>query len=231
MSTEAELEEAASSVKAMVREELEKSTAALEEGINNKLEAAITKALKAQATDIAKRKRSAEIDFQKTGCKKRFKANEEIHEELEDAMTALDNGNLEDAKEKLTAGTKLLTKQQKLIRIADREDDGWEVVKHYDDDDLADDSDDEKLLKKARKAAAETKKKAKDLQQRKNSRSRFRGGSYSGYRGGYGGRGSDNYNDRRPYEYYRPSSTKVCWSCGRSGHIQSECRQRRPERR
>ena len=56
------------------------------------------------------------------------------------------------------------TKQQKLIRIADKEEHGWEVVKHYLSDELTSISRDDKALSKARKEAlaSVTKRKAKD---------------------------------------------------------------------
>ena len=44
---------------------------------------------------------------------------------------------IERCKEQLTEGNKIILKQQKLLRIADREEDGWEVVKSYLSDDLA----------------------------------------------------------------------------------------------
>ena len=50
----------------------------------------------------------------------------------------------------------IVKKQQKLIRIADREDNGWEVVKHYLSDELADNADDEKAIAKARKEAIDS---------------------------------------------------------------------------
>ena len=46
---------------------------------------------------------------------------------------------------------KIILKQQQLLRIADREEDLWEVVKCYLSGDLASDSDDEKQLSRARR--------------------------------------------------------------------------------
>ena len=63
--------------------------------------------------------------------------------------------------EKLKEGKTLILKQQKLIRMADREEDGWEVVRFYLSHDLASDSDDEKQLSKDRRRAACNKKKRK----------------------------------------------------------------------
>ena len=63
--------------------------------------------------------------------------------------------------EKLKEGKTLILKQQKLIRMADREEDGLEVVGFYLSHDLASDSDDEKQLSKDRRRAACNKKKRK----------------------------------------------------------------------
>ena len=57
------------------------------------------------------------------------------------------------AKSKLQAGKAIIAKQQKLIRIADREENSREVVKHYMSDELASDSEGEKAISKARKEA------------------------------------------------------------------------------
>ena len=46
-----------------------------------------------------------------------------------------------------------------MLRITDREEDGWQVVKCYLSDDLASDSEEEKQLSRARREAAVNKKK------------------------------------------------------------------------
>ena len=48
----------------------------------------------------------------------------------------------------------LLRKRQKLIKIADKSRDGWQVVAEYESDELASGSEDEKRLKKARETAS-----------------------------------------------------------------------------
>ena len=74
-------------------------------------------------------------------------------------MNAIEKGHIERCQERRKEGKALILIQQKLIRIADREEDGWEVVKCYLSDDLASDSEDEKQLNKARREAASNKKK------------------------------------------------------------------------
>ena len=51
--------------------------------------------------------------------------------------------------ESLKEGDKLITARQKLIRIADTSEYGWNTVAEYEEDKLADSSDDEKRLYRA----------------------------------------------------------------------------------
>ena len=67
----------------------------------------------------------------------------------------------------------IVLKQKKLLRIADREEDGWEVVKCYLSDDLASDSEDEKQLSRACRQAAANKKKREENKQ-KDKKKQFR---------------------------------------------------------
>ena len=55
-------------------------------------------------------------------------------------------------------GKRIIKKCQKLIKIADKNKDGWLVVQEYESNNLASDSEDEKKIRKA-KAAAEKKQK------------------------------------------------------------------------
>ena len=75
-------------------------------------------------------------------------------EKINEAISATEKGTIERCQEKLAEGKKIILKQQKLLRIADREVDGWEVIKS---DDLTSDSEDEKQLFRARREAAANK--------------------------------------------------------------------------
>ena len=57
-------------------------------------------------------------------------------------------------KEHTQEARQLIQKRHKLIKIADKSKDGWEVVAEYGSDESASGSEDEKRLKKARKAAS-----------------------------------------------------------------------------
>ena len=80
-----------------------------------------------------------EPDFKSSGNQLRYEANGDILQTVEEAIKAIDNKELDVAKAELEKGKCIVTKQQKLIRIAHREDNGWEVDKHYLSDELASD--------------------------------------------------------------------------------------------
>ena len=69
-----------------------------------------------------------------------YKANNNILQKIDDAIIFIEKEHIERCQEKLKEGKAFILKQQKLIRIVDR--DGWEVVKCYLSDDLASDSED-----------------------------------------------------------------------------------------
>jgi hypothetical protein len=187
------------------------------------LPAAMASAIPDHSSDIRsmKRKLTGLPDLQGKGNKKRYQDNEDIMVKIEDATEAIGESNLVAAGEALAEGKRLLDRQQKLIRIADREEDGWAVVQHYENDALADDSDDEKAIARARREAASAKKR------KAATRSRFRGNRFS-RRPSY----NPNPNPRRfgPSRYHQgyrglfPSwRTSVCYNCNEVGHFQSHC--------
>uniref|UniRef100_A0A1X7UKC3 Uncharacterized protein n=1 Tax=Amphimedon queenslandica TaxID=400682 RepID=A0A1X7UKC3_AMPQE len=57
------------------------------------------------------------------------------------------------AKKAVQEGTELIAYRQKLIRLVDRSEHGWKVIKEYESDALADDEDDENRISKAEKSA------------------------------------------------------------------------------
>ena len=65
---------------------------------------------------------------------------------------------------KLVAERKqLVKKRQTLIKIADRNKEGWRLVQEYESDDLASDSKDEKKLRKAKRAMERKRKEVKGI--------------------------------------------------------------------
>ena len=102
-------------------------------------------------------KETAELKFK--GNQKQFKLNAELDNIFDQIQTA----NVQAASDTkistlVSEGRKLIHKRQKLIKIADRCKDGWQVVEEYESDELASNSEDEKKLKKAKEAASRKRK-------------------------------------------------------------------------
>ena len=60
-------------------------------------------------------------------------------------------------------GKQLVKKRQTLIKIADRNKEGWRLVQEYESDDLTSDSKDEKKLRKAKRAMERKRKEVKGI--------------------------------------------------------------------
>ena len=206
-----------------VNSQLNKSKVAIIQEVSDhadhQIAAAIKRALDSHDAQQQSQKKSKKVpEFKREGNKIRYKINEDILEKVEDAIKAIDQNDLDDAKEALEGGKKIITKQQKLICLADREDNGWEVVKHYLSDDLASDSEDEKAINKARRDALasikkrQTQKKGKFRnapQQRRSYDSSFKRELEPKFR----------FDNRRDYQ----KKSILCYRCGDSGHMQYAC--------
>ena len=92
-----------------------------------------------------------------------------------DPPTAASREALEEVKKELEEGIQLISQQQKLIRLADRSDYGWDAVQEYEKDELAEDDDDAKRLEKAEKAAEQKAFKKRRAANRGGGQGRYRG--------------------------------------------------------
>ena len=111
---------------------------------------------------VAKKlKRDPEYQFHRKGNEKQFVFNEEVNDSIQSAASFLekikptaaqDTAILKSAKEQLQQGTKAISERQKLIRLADRSDYGWQLVEAYQRDELADNEKDTKKIEEAEKA-------------------------------------------------------------------------------
>ena len=134
---------------------------------------------------------------------------------------------LQKAKDALATGERLVSQRQKAVKLADRSEFGWKLVKNYEADELADDEDDEKRINKAEKAAekeaaAGRKKRTASRLARVSSSKHF--GAYQGqsYRP-YGGWGQGpSGGSARPFT---PATRAIgpCHACGDYGHLRFKC--------
>ena len=74
------------------------------------------------------KRQKKEPAFKSRGNQLHYEVNGDILQTVEEEIKAIDNKESDVAKAELEKGKCIITKQQKLIRIADREDNGWEVV-------------------------------------------------------------------------------------------------------
>ena len=132
----------------------------IQQAVRESLKRTLTEDFVDKTTDeVVKRIKSSTVpEFKNKGNKIRYEANNSIMEKIDEAISAIEKGKIDRCQEKLTEGKKIILKQQKLLRIADREENGWEVAKCYLSDDFASDSEDEKQLSRARREAAAKKK-------------------------------------------------------------------------
>ena len=174
-------------------------------------EATVANQIDAVASHAAKKVRKENAEFKKKGNENQWRHTKDVLDEVEAAMEAVEKRDADLATEKLTEGKKILKKRLKLIKLADREEHGWNVVRHYESDELASDSEDEKSIGRARKAAAADDKKKREKMsakaKRQKSQNNFTRTRYGNYAYGHS-------------TYKKPT---VCFKCNKEGHMQREC--------
>lgn len=169
------------------------------------------------------------IQFKRKSNEKQHQFNESVLDKLEVAQKSLSSTPpaVERAKEALGEGEQLIKNRQKLIRIADRSEYGWQTVAEYEEDELADGSDDEKRLYKAELRAS---KKAKAVKAKKN-KVQFPKREWA-YKPRWQPQTSSS-----PTALSQPSSGGMkptstprpqhmlgpCFECGKLGHLKSTC--------
>ena len=86
------------------------------------------------------------------GCRQQFEHNSEVLRSIEKAANSVLKGDSDSCLKALSEGKRLILHRQKLVRLADRKEQGWRFVTEYEKDNLAEDSDDEKAIARARRA-------------------------------------------------------------------------------
>ena len=149
-------------------------------------------------------KKDAAVNLKGKGNIHQYKFCQNINEKFDEAAACLAEKNVENAKELLDEGKKLVAKRIKLIRLADRE--NWETVNEYLSDDLASDSADEKMINKAIRAASAKKEKRKKLRSTQSYRRQF-SFRHSPYPSpsNYASQSSNTRTENNRFE------NKVCW--------------------
>ena len=145
-----------------------------------------------------------------------------------------DSETLLKAVEELQEGAKALAFRQKLIRLADRSEFGWDAVKEYETDELAENDDNAKRLEKAEKSAEQ-----KALKRRKTAQYRYgrgRGRRAQGYAAPHNQQmpassgvqaqvppGVFQFRGNAGSSGQRPRVPGPCFNCTEMGHIRANC--------
>ena len=205
-------------------------TDAIKDAISQSMEEIITHAAKAtkraleeevEKTIEMKSKLEEMPKFKRKFNEDQFKHSKEMEKIMNQISTNLEAKDIDQAQANVEEGKKLIIKRQKMIKIADREEDGWEVIKCYKSDALASDTEDEKRLNRSRKQAKYNKRESL-----KTRRLRYKR-RYEGTRSN-----SRDYNNATYTSTYRSGKdTPVCYFCGREGHMQYSCPAKRNSNR
>ncbi|XP_052813981.1 uncharacterized protein LOC128241037 [Mya arenaria] len=186
--------------------------------------------------EVKKLKTDIDVQWKRQGNKVQYTFNAEIIDFMSQACWALENDKVSYCKDVLSEGIDKLKHRQKLIRIADSSEGGWDTVNCYESNPLASDSDDETKLRKAETQALKKRKNksVKRLQSvRKTPSATVTSGALYGYPA-FRGFQPDAYRQQAPRGrgsfrgFYgnapRPSLPfGSCYSCGEYDHFRRQC--------
>ena len=136
-----------------------------------KMEKMVQKSSDATVKRATKKMKLETPDLVRPGCRDQFQHNLAVLERIEAAENHLREAEIREALQELDEGKKIVLKRQKIVQLADREEDGWAFVKEYQKDELASGSDDEKHMSKARTASAR-KSRSRDTRRYRSYRTR-----------------------------------------------------------
>jgi hypothetical protein len=103
----------------------------------------------ADSSQVKKLKTDSQYTWKYEGNKVQYLLNFEFLEDLAQTVWAIDNLKFEHAREKISDLVEKVKRRNKLIKIADTREGGWEAVRQYESNPVVSDSDDESKINKA----------------------------------------------------------------------------------
>ena len=98
---------------------------------------------------MKKLKSEQEYTWKRPGNKNQFQFNSEVKDNIKQCLWAPENEKLDYVRELLQESDSKVKQRNKLIKIADSSEGGWETVRQYESNPVASDSDDETRISKA----------------------------------------------------------------------------------
>jgi hypothetical protein len=105
------------------------------------------------SSQVKKLKTYSQYAWKYEGNKVQYLLNSEFLEDLAQALWEIDNLKFEHARETISELVEKVKRRNKLIKIADTSEGGWETVRQYESNPVASDSDDESKINKAENKA------------------------------------------------------------------------------
>ena len=169
--------------------------------------------------DLQKKRKRESIPLKKPSNSDQYSHGLAVLDNLEEAVDALENEDIDKAKKLLNEDKDIVNKRLKLVQLADRED--WLVVNEFRTDELAETPEEERRIKKAKKSA--TLKRGKFRKEKEISRNFSRNNSPASATAVYSNQYSrpDSMPGYTSQRYKRSYDNVVCFQCGRLGHYRS----------
>ena len=176
-------------------------------------------------------KRDKKVDLKFKGNKKQYDFISDILERVKVAIDVIEKRKESKALKTLDKVVEALNGRNKLIRMADKSQAGWDIVEEYLTDELASDSDDEKKIRQAEARALKKKKtKVETYKQSKKYLSTRSGTVDTSYRPLDSSVNSQQRNFRpfkqsqfRVQRQALSGPTDTCFACGQQGHWRKFC--------
>lgn len=222
-----------------ILEQVKSQKSELKEYLDKRLSEVGNESADVALSEVKQLKENREITWNREGNKIQFQFNNGIIDDLAQALWAIQYKKLDYCTELINQALDKLKQRNKLIKIADSSEGGWDTVKEYISNPLASDSEDEKKISRAEGRAV---RKIKDKQKkRKNAyeaKQRRSVGSNSTFTPSSSTMQVDHIapgNSRAntgSNQLFRPQNRiggmGACFFCGDFRHYRKDCPQLRP---